>query len=38
MSAPLAADLKLREEPAIAALLAWGAKLVPPDVVALYRR
>jgi len=38
MSAPLAADLKLREEPSIAALLAWGAKLVPPDVVALYRR
>ena len=38
MSAPLAADLKLREEPAVAALLAWGAKLVPGDVVALYRR
>jgi len=38
MSAPLAADLKLREEPAIARLLSWGAKLVPPDVVALYRR
>jgi glutathione S-transferase len=38
MSAPLAADLKLREEPAVAALLAWGAKLVPKDVVALYNR
>jgi glutathione S-transferase len=38
MSAPLAADLKLREEPAVASLLAWGAKLVPPDVLALYRR
>jgi glutathione S-transferase len=38
MSAPLAADLALREEAAVATLLAWGEKLVPPDVSALYRR
>jgi len=38
MSAPLAADLALREEPPVATLLAWGEQLVPPDVVALYRR
>ena len=38
MSAPLAADLSLRAEPAIAALLAWGEKLVPAEVLALYRR
>lgn len=38
MSAPLAADRSLREEPGVAALLAWGAKLVPEDVVSLYKR
>jgi glutathione S-transferase len=38
MSAPLAADLALREDRAVAALLAWGERLLPPDVVALYRR
>jgi len=38
MSAPLAADPTLREEPAIAALLAWGERLLPPDSVGLYRR
>jgi glutathione S-transferase len=38
MSAPLAADRTLRDEPAVARLLAWGAKLVPEDVTALYRR
>ena len=38
MSAPLAADLELRQDPAIAPLLTWGERLLPPDVVALYRR
>ena len=38
MSAPLAADLQLRRDPAIATLLTWGEKLVPADVVSLYRR
>jgi len=38
MSAPLAADRTLRDDPAVAGLLAWGAKLVPEDVAALYRR
>jgi glutathione S-transferase len=38
MSAPLAADRSLRADPAVATLLTWGEKLVPADVVALYRR
>jgi glutathione S-transferase len=38
MSAPLAADPSLRADPAVATLLTWGEKLVPADVVALYRR
>ena len=38
LSAPLAADLELRKDPAVAALLTWGERLVPADVVALYRR
>lgn len=37
MSAPLAADPSLRAEPDIAALLAWGGRLVPPDIVQRYR-
>jgi glutathione S-transferase len=38
MSAPLAADPALREDPAVAALLMWGMALVPPEIVAMYRR
>jgi glutathione S-transferase len=38
MSAPLAADPSLRAEKDIAALLAWGERLVPQDVARLYRR
>jgi glutathione S-transferase len=38
MSAPLAVDPALRAEPEIAALLAWGERLLPPDVVQRYRR
>ncbi|HUC42474.1 MAG TPA: glutathione S-transferase family protein [Candidatus Sulfotelmatobacter sp.] len=36
MSAPLVADRALREDPAVSALLAWGARFLPPDVPALY--
>jgi glutathione S-transferase len=38
MSAPLWADPGLREDPAVAALLQWGLTLVPPEIVAMYRR
>lgn len=38
MSAPLAADPGLREDPAVAALLAWGAALVPPEIREMYLR
>ena len=37
MSAPLAADPEAREDPAVEALLDWGAALVPPDARARYR-
>ena len=37
MSAPLAADPDVSADPAVAALLTWGAALVPADVVARYR-
>jgi glutathione S-transferase len=38
MSAPLAVDVDLRREPAVATLLAWGERLLPADVVSAYRR
>ena len=38
MSAPRAADHSLRSEPEIAALLSWGERLVPADIVGRYRR
>ena len=38
MSAPLWTDPALRAEPAIAKLLAWGERLLPADVLRLYRR
>jgi glutathione S-transferase len=36
MSAPMAADREAREDPAVRALLDWGAQLVPLDVRELY--
>lgn len=37
MSAPLAADPEARQDPAVAALLAWGEALLPADVRVTYR-
>jgi len=38
MSAPLLVARELRDDAAVRALLAWGGKLLPPDVTALYGR
>jgi glutathione S-transferase len=37
MSAPLAVDRVLREDPAVRALLAWGEALLPADIRTRYR-
>lgn len=37
MSAPLAVDRVLREDPPVRALLAWGEALLPADIRARYR-
>ncbi|HEX5042130.1 MAG TPA: glutathione S-transferase family protein [Candidatus Polarisedimenticolaceae bacterium] len=38
MSSPLHVSRELRDDPAVRALLAWGVKLLPPEVAALYTR
>ena len=38
MSSPLHVARELRDDPAVQALLAWGVKLLPADVAALYRK
>jgi hypothetical protein len=38
MSAPLVVAAELRDDPAVRGLLAWGVKLLPPEVAALYAR
>ena len=37
MSAPLAVDVSLRDDPAVRDLVAWGAPLLPPDIRTLYQ-
>jgi len=37
MSAPLAVDAGLRDDPGVRDLVAWGAPLLPPDIRALYQ-
>jgi glutathione S-transferase len=37
MSAPLAVDASLRDDPAVRDLVAWGAPLLPTDIRTLYR-
>jgi len=36
MSAPLRVSSEVRDDPAVRALLAWGSKLLPPDVTSAY--
>jgi glutathione S-transferase len=38
MSSPLHVSRELRDDPAVRGLLAWGLKLLPPEVAALYTR
>jgi len=38
MSSPLHVSHELRDDPAVRALLAWGVKLLPPEVAAAFTR
>lgn len=37
MSGPLAADLQIMKDPAVARLVAWGAPILGPEIAAVYR-